>query len=472
MAAPKPIEHPKPAERAAHGRTARASVPRRSHGAWDPPSSRRSPVVVLQEQATTRVPDLVPIRHAADDRVPVRVLPRRGRGDGRGPGDHAELGHPGAVLRRRPPRELRRVRRADRTLVFDLNDFDETLPGPWEWDVKRMVTSFEIAAQAREFDRKTRQRIVEGTARAYRTAITEHTSYGNLELWYRRLDEASIHEIWDDRVGADALKRLDRNITKARGKDNLRALAKLTTVVDGEHRIVSDPPLVVRLEDLVSEDVADQTRALLHSRIRGYRQSLQPDRRHLLESYELVDVARKVVGVGSVGTRCWIAYMQGRDQGDPLFLQIKEAEASVLEPYVGHSAYQNHGRRVVEGQRLTQSSSDIFLGWDRGPGLEGTEHDFYVRQLWDGKLSAQIELMEPETLEVYGEICASTLARAHARSGDGIAIAAYLGSGPVFDRAVTEFAQAYAEQNQRDYEAVVAAVDAGELPVDRSELAV
>jgi hypothetical protein len=358
----------------------------------------------------------------------------------------------------------------ERNLVFDVNDFDETLPGPWEWDVKRLLASFEIAARAREFDRKTRVRIVEGTARAYRAAMSANAGHGNLHLYYARLDEASVHQIWDARLGPEASRRFQKNLAKSRGKDSLRALSKLTTPVDGERRIMSDPPLIVRLEDLLPADVATQTRATLHEWFRGYRQSLQPDRRRLLESYELVDVARKVVGVGSVGTRCWIAYMQGRDDGDPLFLQIKEAQASVLEPYVGASTYQNHGRRVVEGQRLTQSASDIFLGWDRAAGLSGDEHDFYVRQLWDGKMSAQIDLMEPGTLEVYGEICASTLARAHARSGDAIAIASYLGTKPVFDRAVTEFASAYAEQNQRDYEVVVAAIDAGELPVDRSEM--
>ncbi len=301
--------------------------------------------------------------------------------------------------------------------------------------------------------------------------MRKYADLGNLDLWYTRLDDSDVYALWHERVGPSALKRFQKGIDKSRGKNNLKAFSKLTTLVDGEPRIVSDPPLIVRLEDLATEVEADQVRTLLHQWFRGYRQSLQPDRRTLLESYELVDVARKVVGVGSVGTRCWIAFMRGRDNGDPLFLQIKEAEASVLEPYVGKSAYQNHGRRVVEGQRLTQASSDIFLGWDRGRGItEAEHHDFYVRQLWDGKLSAQIELMEPETLEVYSEICGSTLARAHARSGDRIAIASYLGAGSSFDRAIGAFAEAYAEQNQQDYEAVVAAIDSGELEADRSEM--
>jgi uncharacterized protein (DUF2252 family) len=358
----------------------------------------------------------------------------------------------------------------DRTLVFDVNDFDETQPGPWEWDVKRLVASFEIAARARELDQKTRTRIIEGTASAYRTAMRQYADLGNLALWYMRLDESDVYSLFSSRVGATALKRFQKNVDKSRQKDSLKAFSKLTTIVDDEPRIMSDPPLIVRLEDLLSDEEADRAIEVLREWVRGYRQSLQPDRRKLLESYELVDVARKVVGVGSVGTRCWIAFMRGRDDGDPLFLQIKEAEASVLEPYVGKSAYQNHGRRVVEGQRLTQSSSDIFLGWDQGRGLNDEHRDFYVRQLWDGKISAQIDMMEPETLEVYGEMCASTLARAHARSGDRIAIASYLGSGRAFDRAIGAFADAYAEQNQRDYEAVVAAIDAGELQADRREM--
>jgi uncharacterized protein (DUF2252 family) len=359
----------------------------------------------------------------------------------------------------------------DRTLVFDINDFDETLPGPWEWDVKRLVTSFEIAARAREFDDKMRSQIVEGTARAYKDAMQQYAAMGNLELWYTRLDETDVYSRWRERMPPSALKRFQKNLAKARSKDSMKAFGKLTTQVDGVTQIVNDPPLIVRLNDLVPEDVAAGITEVLHQWFRGYRQSLQPDRRTLLESFELVDVARKVVGVGSVGTRCWIAYMRGRDESEPLFLQIKEAEASVLEPYVGKSAYQNHGRRVVEGQRLTQASSDIFLGWDRAFDLGGVGKDFYVRQLWDGKMSAQIDLMEPAVLEVYGEICASTLARAHARSGDRIAIASYLGTGSTFDRAIADFAVAYADQNDRDYETVVAAIDTGELEVDRSEMA-
>ena len=302
--------------------------------------------------------------------------------------------------------------------------------------------------------------------RAYRQAMREFAAMRNLDLWYERLDESDIFATFSEQVPASAVKRFQKGLAKARSKDSQRALAKLTARVDGRLRIVSDPPLIVRIDELFPDVEAERVVEQLRTWLRGYRQSLQPDRRRLLEAFELKDMARKVVGVGSVGTRCWIAYMQGRDESDPLFLQIKEAEASVLEPYAGKSAHANHGRRVVEGQRLTQSSSDIFLGWDRASDQTGTSRDFYVRQLWDGKMSPQIDLMEPEVLKVFGRLCGSTLARAHARSGDRIAIASYLGTGAAFDRAIATFARAYADQNERDYETVVAAIKAGELAAD------
>jgi uncharacterized protein (DUF2252 family) len=470
MTGSKTVEHLTPEDRVAVGRAARAAAPRASHAGWDAPSMRQSPVDVLKEQAKSRVPELIPIRHArmtaspfsfyrgaaavmaADlSNTPISGIRVQACGD-------AHLANFGGFAA------------PDRTMVFDINDFDETIPGPWEWDVKRLITSFEIAALSREFDDKVRKQIVEGTARAYRQAMTQYAAMGNLELWYTRLDETDVYTRWRERMPASALKRFQKNLAKARSKDSLKAFGKLTTQVDGVTQIVSDPPLIVRLNDLVSDEVAAGITEVLREWFRGYRESLQPDRRMLLESFELVDVARKVVGVGSVGTRCWIAYMRGRDDSEPLFLQIKEAESSVLEPYVGKSQYQHHGRRVVEGQRITQASSDIFLGWDRAFDLGGVEKDFYVRQLWDGKMSAQIDLMEPEVLEVYGEICASTLARAHARSGDRIAIASYLGGGSSFDRAIASFAVEYADQNQQDYDTVVAAINAGELEADRSEM--
>jgi len=470
MVTPTRVEHPTPSEREARGRTARELVPRSGHAGWKPPSDRVGPVAVLEQQAQTRVAELVPIRHARMTASPFAFY--RGAAAIMA-ADLATTAVSGLTVQCCGDAHLANFggyAAPDRSLVFDINDFDETLPGPWEWDVKRLVTSFEIAARSREFDRTTRSRIVEGTARAYREAMREYAAMGNLDLWYSRLDEADIHARFDDRVPTAALKRFRKGVEKARRKNSLRAQARLTERVDGKLRIASDPPLITRLEELFDPEEASQIASVLHAWLRGYRQSLQPNRRRLLESFELVDVARKVVGVGSIGTRCWIAFMRGLDSSDPLFLQIKEAEASVLEPHLAMSAYGNHGRRVVEGQRLMQSASDIFLGWHRATDPTGTTRDFYVRQLWDGKLSPQIEMMEPEVLAAFGEMCGSTLARGHARSGDRVAIASYLGGGTPFDRALTRFAVDYADQNERDYEDVVAAIREGRLPADADEM--
>jgi uncharacterized protein (DUF2252 family) len=461
--APRVVDHPDPAARVAKGRAARAAVPRASHEGWAPPSDRRSPVEVLQEQATTRVPELIPIRHARMTASPFAFY------RGAAAVMAADLSTtPDSGLRAQICGDAHLANfggfaAPDRTIVFDVNDFDETLPGPWEWDVKRLAASFEIAARAREFDDKTRKRIVRRVVRSYREAMRELAATRTLDLWYTRIDEHDVFDHFHGQLPVEVMKRFERNLAKARGKDSVKAFAKLTGQVDGEIRIVSDPPLIVRVEELMPDVAAQQLRDFLRGGFREYRQSLQPDRRHLLEQFELVDVARKVVGVGSVGTRCWVVLMLGRDESDPLFLQIKEAEASVLEPYVGKSAYTNHGRRVVEGQRFMQSSSDIFLGWDRFHHPDGSEHDFYVRQMWDGKFSPQIEIMEPEVLGIFSQMCGTTLARAHARSGDRVAIASYLGAGDVFDRAVATFADAYADQNERDYDEVKAAVASGVL---------
>jgi uncharacterized protein (DUF2252 family) len=463
LTSPRVVEHPEPAERAGKGRDARVAVSRSSHEGWDPPASRRSPVELLQDQAKTRVPELIPIRHARMTASPFAFY------RGAAAVMAADLSTtPDSGLRAQICGDAHLANfggfaAPDRTIVFDVNDFDETLPGPWEWDVKRLAASFEIAARAREFDDKLRRRIVRRVVRSYRDAMRELAATRNLDLWYTRLDENDVFERFRDQLNTEELKRFQKNLAKARSKDSVRAFAKLTERVDGEVRIVSDPPLIVRLEDAMPDVAADQLRDFLHHGFRDYRQSLQPDRRRLLEQFELVDVAHKVVGVGSVGTRCWVVLMLGRDESDPLFLQIKEAEASVLEPYVGKSTYANHGRRVVEGQRFMQSASDIFLGWDHFRRPDEPDRDFYVRQMWDGKFSAQIEVMEPEVLGVYGEMCGSTLARAHARSGDRIAIASYLGSGDTFDRAIASFADAYANQNQHDFEEVIDAVKAGVL---------
>ena len=418
---------------------------------------------MLQEQAKTRVPDLIPIRHARMTASPFGFY------RGAAAVMAADLATtPASGLRAQICGDAHLVNfggfaAPDRTIVFDVNDFDETAPGPWEWDVKRLAVSFEIACRSREFDARVRKKIVKRVVRAYRDTMRTVAAGRNLELWYARLDENDVFAQFSAQLNAGELKRFRNSLAKARGRDSLKAFAKLTARVDGDVRIVSDPPLIVPLEELMPDHDAEQLREQILDGFRVYRQSLAPARRHLLEDFELVDMARKVVGVGSVGTRCWIALMIGRDESDPLFLQIKEAESSVLEQYVGKSVYKNHGQRVVEGQRFMQSASDIFLGWNRLALPDGGEYDFYVRQMWDGKFSPQVEIMGPEVLHIYAEMCGSTLARAHARSADRIAISSYLGASDAFDRAIVTFADSYADQNQRDFDEVVAAVKSGVL---------
>jgi uncharacterized protein (DUF2252 family) len=449
-------------ERAAEGKAARSDAPRSAHAAWGPPAGRADPVEVLEAQARSRVPELVPIRYgrmaaspfaffrgaaavmAADlATTPVSGLEVQACGD-------AHLSNFGAFAA------------PDRRLVFDLNDFDETLPGPWEWDVKRLAASFEIAGREGGFKRRERSAAVLTAARTYRDAMRDFASLRNLEVWYARLDvEAAMGQV--EAEAPKAVRRVRKNVAKARSKDSMRALEKLTHVVDGELRIVSDPPLVVPAEELMPEADARDLNQTLHEVLASYRATLPADRQHLLDGYRFRHIARKVVGVGSVGTRAWIVLLTGADDGDPLFLQAKEAEASVLEPYAGRSRFRNHGRRVVEGQRLMQAASDIFLGWCPATGVDGRQRDFYVRQLWDWKLSAEVERLDPRGMEVYARLCGWTLARAHARSGDRVAIAAYLGAGDAFDRAIAEFAERYADQSERDHAALVAAIDSGRL---------
>jgi uncharacterized protein (DUF2252 family) len=353
----------------------------------------------------------------------------------------------------------------ERALVFDLNDFDETLPGSFEWDVKRLATSFEIAARERDFADVDRAAAVVGVVRAYRETMRQFAALGDLDVWYARLDaETMLAEV---REGRDkALEKLmQRSMAKARRKDGREALAKLTHDAEGEPRFLSDPPLLVPLADLIGDgDGAGRVAAELEDLFEGYRRSLPADRRVLLERFRYVDLARKVVGVGSVGTRCWVLLFLGRDENDPLFLQVKEADPSVLEPLLGESGFAAHGQRVVEGQRLLQATSDIFLGWVRAAEeLDDGGRDFYVRQLWDWKSSVDLETMLPEGLTAYARACGWTLARAHARSGDRIAIAAYLGKGERFDQAVADFAAAYADCNARDHQALVQAVADGRV---------
>jgi len=455
-----PVLHLDPEQRSRLGRAARATLSRSAMGEWAPGSERDEPGALLVAQEQTRLPDLVPLRHermlaspftfyrgaavimAADlGAAPSTGLQVQACGD-------AHLSNFGGFDA------------PDRTLVFDINDFDETNPAPFEWDVKRLGASFEIAARSREFTDQEARALAVRAARTYREAMSAFAAMTNLEVWYARLDVERIFDAFRAKATASEVKRFRKLTAKAKGKDNMKAFAKLTEQVDGEHRIRSDPPVVVALRDLLGADGYEDIRGWLEERIRAYRRTLQPDRRHLLESYRLVDFARKVVGVGSVGTRCWIALMLGRDERDPLFLQVKEAESSVLEPYSGHSGFANHGQRVVEGQRLLQAASDIMLGWTRANGPDGVPRDFYLRQLWDGKVSAAIEEMTPRSLGVYAQLCGWTLARGHARSGDRIAIASYLGSGTAFDDAIADFSRVYADQNERDFASAAAVLRA------------
>jgi uncharacterized protein (DUF2252 family) len=458
------VPHLSVAERVARGRAARAEVPRASHAGFSPSPERPDPLEVLERQASTRVPELVPIRYgrmlvspftfyrgaamimAAD----LAATPRSGLmaqccGD-------AHLSNFGVFAS------------PERRLVFDLNDFDETLPGPWEWDVKRLTASMLIAAINNGFAVKDQDEIVLATAESYRTAMRMFAGQGNLEVWYAHLDIEATLEAYRARLKPRMAKRTEKTLAKARTRDSMSALNKMTEVVDGEVKIVDLSPLIVPIDRLGPGEDSERIYDGLQVLLRSYRDTLETHRRELLEQFHLTDVARKVVGVGSVGTRAWIALLLGRDAQDPLFLQIKEAEASVFEPFLGPSPFTNHGERVVVGQRTMQASSDIFLGWLHIPeGLDGQSRDFYVRQLRDMKGSVEVEEMVPKGLAMYGQLCGWTLARAHARSGDRIAIAAYLGGGAGFDRAILEFSHAYAEQNDRDYRRLTKAVKSGKI---------
>ncbi len=457
------VEHFTPEERAAMGKAARAMAPLESHAEWIPSEYRSDPIELLEEQADTRVPELVPIRYgrmmvspftfyrgaayvmAAD----LASTPRSGlRAQVCGDAHLANFGM---------------FASPERDLVFDVNDFDETIPGPWEWDVKRLAASFSVAARHRGFTDRERRAIVLGSVRSYREAMRQFAAMKNLEVWYSKLNAAAISERLSQLADKRMTKNVDRRLAKIRTKDSARAFEKLTVTVEGEAHIASDPPLLVPIAEVLKDVEQGQLLESLRAILRSYRRTLPGDRRRLIEGYRLVDVARKVVGVGSVGTRTWVALMLGRDDADPLFLQFKEANDSVLGPFVGRSLYKNQGQRVVEGQRLMQATSDIFLGWERSVGVDGRTHDYYVRQLWDAKGSADLETMLPKGMRAYGGICGWTLARAHARSGDRIAIGSYMGKKDAFDQAIADFSEAYADQNERDHQLLMAAVKSGRV---------
>jgi uncharacterized protein (DUF2252 family) len=456
-----------PDERTAAGREARAVAPRANHGDWAPAADRPDPVALLEGQAASRVGQLVPLRYArmlaspfafyrgaaavmaADlSRTPCSGFDVQLCGD-------AHLSNFGAYAS--PEREL----------VFDVNDFDETLPGPWEWDVKRLAASFSVAGRESGFKSRERRAIVAAMGQEYREAMRRLAELGNLEVWYTKMDVAAVAERWGAAAGKKEREAFQRSLAKTRAKDRMRAFSKLTREVDGKPRIVSEPPLIVPLHELTDDGEAEIEARVL-AIVADYRETLSEDRRILLDSYRFADAAMKVVGVGSVGTRAWIVLLLGRDEGDPLFLQVKEAQRSVLEPYTAPTVYAQQGERVVKGQRLVQAASDLLLGWVEAKGLDGETRDYYVRQLWDQKGSAKVEGMDPAALTAYAQICGTTLAHAHARSGDRIAIAAYLGKGDSFDEAMASFAESYADQNERDYGALQAAAADGRVEVAES----
>ncbi len=451
------------AERKAQGKAARAKAPLESHAEIGPDAGR-DPVGQIISQAATRVPELVPIRHgrmlvspftfyrgaalpmAADlSTVPSSGLRVQLCGD-------AHLSNFGVFAA------------PDRRLVFDLNDFDETLPGPFEWDVKRFAASLAVAGRDIGLDAADRETLVLHGVGAYRQSMADFTEKKLLDVWYARLDVEDVLEKVAPKVSAEALTRTRKAMAKARKRDSVQVLKKLTTVVDGRRRIISDPPLVVPIEELADNLSADQVIAGMQTLLTQYRRTLNADRRHLIAQFTLTGVARKVVGVGSVGTRAWILLLEADGGQEPLFLQAKEAQRSVLADYCGASKYRNEGQRVVAGQHLMQAASDIFLGWQRvESGLDGLQRDFYVRQLRDMKYSAAIEQMLLPGLVAYAELCGWTLARAHARSGDRFAIAGYLGKTDKFDRALATFAEGYADRTEQDHAALAQAVTDGRI---------
>ncbi|MDQ1065899.1 DUF2252 domain-containing protein [Streptomyces canus] len=460
------VRHHTPQERAAHGKAARAAVPRSSHAAFAPGPQRPDPLEIIAKQSTTRLPDLVPIRYGRMSESPFRFY------RGAAAIMASDLaGTPTSGLRTQLCGDahmlnFRLLASPERRLMFDINDFDETLPGPWEWDVKRLAASLVIAGRANGFSTKQRAAIVLATVRSYRESMRSFAGLGNLAVWYAQFDVDRVRDRFAADLSARGRERWAQAVTKARSHDTLQVFDKLTHVVDGRRRIAPAPPLITRLEDLLPDDRRDAVEHELRTLIERYGQTLQSDRRFLLEQYRMADMARKVVGVGSVGTRCWIVLLLGKDDEDPLFLQAKEADESVLAPYAGASAYRTQGERVVAGQRLMQATSDIFLGWERVEGIDGRRRDFYVRQLRDWKWVAAAEEMVPRGMRTFGALCGATLARAHARSGDRIGIAAYLGGGDSFDRALATFAERYADQNERDHQALVDAVHVGRLSAE------
>jgi uncharacterized protein (DUF2252 family) len=459
-ARPAAVEQLSRADRVARGKDARAVAPLESHAEFTPAASR-DPVGLLLSQAASRVPELVPVRHgrmlvspftfyrgaalpmAADlASTPTSGLRVQLCGD-------AHLSNFGAFAS------------PERRLVFDVNDFDETLPGPFEWDVKRLAASVAVAGRDNGYPAKARRKIALAAAEGYRTAMRGFAQQPFLDVWYAHLAIEPALSEFRSQIKASRFKAAEALLAKAHTRDSMQALRKLTTMAGGQRRIISDPPMIVPVEEVFADVQADAIYEQLRAVLGKYRRTLQSDRRHLLKQFTLVQMARKVVGVGSVGTRAWVLLMDSGDGVEPLFLQAKEAQPSVLANYCGRSQHTNQGERVVAGQHLMQAQSDIFLGWTRTTGQDGVDRDFYVRQLRDWKFSLPIEQMLPEGMAVYARLCGWTLARAHARSGDRVSLAAYLGGSGKFDQAIAGFAETYADQNERDYTALQNAVKEG-----------
>ena len=467
------IPHPSLDERTARGKEARSRAKPSAHTGWEPASDRPDPVALLDAQNRTREPDLVPVRHGRMSASPFTFYRGAARIMAEDLKDTPTAGLDVQLCGDAHLSNFGVYASPERSLVFDLNDFDETLPGPFEYDVKRMAASFTIAARNNGHSAADARTTTLGSVNAYRLAMANYAGMRTMDIWYDRISEQdvmqaiatateSIKAAGDKKLAKTLSKGAMKTAQKAHSRDSLQALSKLAAEVDGEYRIVSQPPVVVLLEDAAKSIGidADQVEELVHDQFRAYRETLQDDRQHLLERFELIDVARKVVGVGSVGTRAFIGLLQGRDQQDPLFLQVKEATASVLESHLPKSRYAQPGERVVHGQRLMQATSDIFLGWTKGVQ---EDRYYYWRQLRDMKGSAVIETMTPTALEFYGRLCGRTLARAHARSGDPVAIAAYLGKKDSFEQSITDFSVRYADQNDRDYERFTEAIGTGRL---------
>jgi uncharacterized protein (DUF2252 family) len=452
-------------ESAERGRAARRNTPRSAHGEWFPAPDRPDPVAVLRGQAASRVQELVPIRHGRMLVSPFTFY--RGAAAVMA-ADLAATLDSGIVVQACGDAHISNFggfAAQDRRLVFGPNDFDETLPGPWEWDVKRMAASAEIAGRDVGLPADRRQRIVTACVREYREGMRGFAGESHLDVWYDRLNASELVDRFGGKLGKKGRIVFAKPFAKARRKTSLRAVKKLTERVDGELRFRSVPPLLVPLRELFDPvDARDETE-YVRELLDEYAASLEEDRRYLFGTYQFVDMARKVVGVGSVGTRAWIFLFVGRDGKDPLVLQAKEARASVLEPYLGASMFENHGERVVRGQRISHAAIDIFLGWQRSEGLDGNEHDFYVRQLWDWKASIDLSGMTESDLHAYTRACGWSLARAHARAGDRLAIAAYLGKGSNFDKAIARFSAAYADQNELDHQRLADAVSSGDVVI-------